>query len=229
MRITLRAVYKILIIYLTISLFNPAFSQKKSQISGQVIDSISGDPIIGVNVFITEIKIFAVTDINGKYILTNIPVGSHKIAFQMSGYQKYEEDIDVILGENTTLNISLSYKTADEIIVTGKRISNTEASLLSERKKSPVAQDAISSEQISKSPDSDAADDAKRVTGVTIVHGKNVFVRGLGERYSSVMFAGSVIPSPDPDKRIVPLDIFPVNLLDKPHNQNYCRFFQCLV
>jgi hypothetical protein len=69
-------------------------------------------------------------------------------------------------------------------------------------------------EEISKSPDSNAADAAKRITGITIVDNKYIYVRGLGERYSSVMLGNSTIPSPDPDKRVIPLDIFPVGLLD---------------
>ncbi|HMB01104.1 MAG TPA: TonB-dependent receptor, partial [Spirochaetota bacterium] len=51
------------------------------------------------------------------------------------------------------------------------------------------------------------------VTGITVVD-NNIYIRGLGERYAAVMLADSAIPSPDPDKRVVPLDIFPVSLLD---------------
>lgn len=201
-----------LILFVSLAL-SQAYAQATGTIKGKVVDSISGDPIIGVNVIVDGKQIFAVTDINGNYTLQNVPEGDQKIMFQMMGYAKTENKITVKTGVQR-LNISLSYKTAEEIIVTGKRISNTEASLLSKRRKAPVAQDAISAEEISKSPDSDAADAAKRVTGVTIVDGKHIFVRGLSERYSSVMFAGSSIPSPDPDKRVVPMDIFPVGLLD---------------
>ena len=40
------------------------------------------------------------------------------------------------------------------------------------------------------------------------------FVRGLGERYSNTTLAGSVIPTTEPDKKVVPLDLFPTGLID---------------
>ncbi|MDY6969676.1 MAG: carboxypeptidase-like regulatory domain-containing protein [Spirochaetota bacterium] len=214
MKFRLRIFVSILVFnYIVSGPFN-TYAEDTTIVEGRVIDLISGDPIIGVTVILKGHKIYAVTDINGHYSLINVPVGQQTIIFQMMGYENTIAELNALLDKKNELNISLSYKTAKEVVVVARRISNTEASLLSKRKKAPAPQDAISSEQISKSPDSDAADAAKRVTGVTIVNGKNVFIRGLGERYSSVMFAGSVIPSPNPDKRVVPLDIFPVGLLD---------------
>jgi outer membrane receptor protein involved in Fe transport len=67
---------------------------------------------------------------------------------------------------------------------------------------------------MAKSGDSDAAGALKRVTGVTVVGGKYVFVRGLGERYSSTLLNGSTLPSPEPERRVVPLDMFPADLLE---------------
>lgn len=189
-------------------------AQEVGTINGKVVDTSTGDPIIGVNVIVKDRQIFAVTDINGSYLLQGVPAGEQVIQFQMMGYAQTESKVVVKPGKNPSVNVVLTYKTAEEVVVTAKRVSNTEASLISKRKKSAVAQDAISSEQIGKTPDSDAADVAKRVTGVTVVGEKYIYVRGLSERYSSIMFAGSAVPSPDPDRRIVPLDIFPASLID---------------
>jgi hypothetical protein len=68
-------------------------------------------------------------------------------------------------------------------------------------------------EQISRAGDSDVAGALRRVTGLTLVDGKYVYVRGLGERYSSVLLNGAPVPSPDPSRRVVPLDLFPVEIL----------------
>ncbi|MBN2772428.1 MAG: carboxypeptidase regulatory-like domain-containing protein [Spirochaetes bacterium] len=188
-------------------------SQTNGRITGRVIDSSTGEAMVGVNVVIREAGLYTITDMNGGYILNGVVPGRHEVQFIMPGYQPVRETIIVNNG-TSNLNISLSYMTVGELVVTGKRVDNTEAALLSKRKNAAVAQDAISAEQISKSPDGDAADVAKRVIGVTIVDGNTVFVRGLGERYSSVVFSGSTISSPNPEKRIVPLDIFPSSLLD---------------
>jgi len=188
-------------------------AQAAATITGKVIDSSNGEPIVGAGVIIRSISKATTTDVNGQYRLTGVPAGQHTVEFVMMGYERAQAPLAVRGGVNN-LNVTLSYSTVNEVVVTAKRVSNTDAALLSKRKKAPVAQDAISAEQIAKSPDSDASDAAKRVTGITIVDGRNVYVRGLGERYSNVTFAGSTLPSPNPDKRVVPLDIFPTNLLD---------------
>jgi outer membrane receptor protein involved in Fe transport len=183
-------------------------------IAGRIIDANSGEPIIGVNVVITEQKKVTSSDINGKYSLTGVPAGKHTVVFQMMGYGRTKAEVAVEPGVVNTVNVSLSYQTTDEVLVTAKRISNTEASLLAARKKAAVAQDAISAEQIGKTPDSNAADAAKRVVGITMDKDNRVIIRGLAERYSSTMLGDTIVPSPDPDSRIVPIDIFPVSLLD---------------
>ena len=72
----------------------------------------------------------------------------------------------------------------------------------------------ITAEAISIAGDSEASDALKRVTGLSLVKGKYVFVRGLGERYSSALLNGVLLPSPEPLKRVVPFDIFPTSVLE---------------
>jgi hypothetical protein len=72
---------------------------------------------------------------------------------------------------------------------------------------------SITAEQIARSPDGDAAAAIQRVSGVTVQDGKFVFVRGLGERYTTTSLNGSRIPSPEPERKMVPLDLFPSGLL----------------
>jgi hypothetical protein len=61
---------------------------------------------------------------------------------------------------------------------------------------------------------SDAAVALRRVTGLTLVNSRFIYVRGLGERYSSVLLNGASIPSPDPTRRVIPLDLFPTDVLE---------------
>ena len=83
-----------------------------------------------------------------------------------------------------------------------------------ERRTTAAVTEAVSAEQIARTGDSDAATTLKRVTGLSVVDGKYVFVRGLGDRYSSVLLNGAQIPSPDPTRRVIPLDMFPNELLE---------------
>ena len=89
-----------------------------------------------------------------------------------------------------------------------------QALYLDEKRASAVVSETLGAEQIARTGDSDAATTLKRVTGLTLVDGRFVYVRGLGERYSSVTLNGAQIPSPDPTRRVVPLDLFPTDLLD---------------
>ena len=99
--------------------------------------------------------------------------------------------------------------------------SSAEAQLM-ERKAAPVITDNLGSQDMKKNADSDAAAAMSRVTGLSVVDNQYVFVRGLGERYSNTTLAGSTLPTTEPDKKVVPLDLFPAGLLDSVQvNKSY--------
>lgn len=72
----------------------------------------------------------------------------------------------------------------------------------------------VTREDLERTGDGDAAQALTRVSGLSLVGNKFVYVRGLGERYSSALFNGSPLPSPEPLQRVVPLDLFPSEVLD---------------
>ena len=71
----------------------------------------------------------------------------------------------------------------------------------------------LSAEDLSRQGDSDAADALTKLPGLSVAEGRFVYVRGLGERYSSAILNGSPLPSPEPLQRVVPLDLFPASIL----------------
>lgn len=72
----------------------------------------------------------------------------------------------------------------------------------------------LSTEDLERQSDSNAAEALTRVTGLTIAEDRFIYVRGLGERYSSAILNGSPLPSPEPLQRVVPLDLFPSSILE---------------
>jgi hypothetical protein len=108
-------------------------------------------------------------------------------------------------------------KLAETVIVVGQALeldtSSAEAQLV-ERRHAPVIMDNIGAREMRENADSDAASAMQRVTGLSVVDNQYIFVRGLGERYSNTTLGGSVIPTTEPDKKVVPLDIFPTGLID---------------
>src|SRR4030095_14670529 len=98
--------------------------------------------------------------------------------------------------------------------VTAQDARNSESAVLSKRKKAAAASDAVSSEQIQKTADSNVAEVAARVTGISIVGDRYVYIRGLGERYNTTLLNGATLATPEPERRVVPLDLFPSDLVD---------------
>ena len=99
----------------------------------------------------------------------------------------------------------------EEMVVTGRY----EAAKLEDPRFSANLVDALSKEDFAVTGDSGVVDALARVTGVTIVDDKYVYVRGLGERYSSTLFNNAILPSPDPSRRVIPLDLFPSGVMEQ--------------
>jgi outer membrane receptor protein involved in Fe transport len=93
-------------------------------------------------------------------------------------------------------------------------VGATAEAVLQERKLSAVVSDSIGREELNSGASSDAAGALQKVTGVSVVGGGFVYVRGLGERYSSTQLNGAAIPTTEPEKRVVPLDLFPASLIE---------------
>ena len=100
------------------------------------------------------------------------------------------------------------------MVTTGSRLQGSAAAVVQERKEQAFVADIMGAEQISRTGDSDAAAALRRVTGLTLVDGKFIYVRGLGERYSSTQLNGMSVPSPDPTRAVIPLDLFPADIIE---------------
>lgn len=101
----------------------------------------------------------------------------------------------------------------ERIQVNGRQISSS-AMAAAERREQPQVSEFLDAGMIGRIGDSDVAAALKRVTGLTLVDNKFIYVRGLGERYSSTLLNGAMVPSPDPTRNVVPLDMFPTGILD---------------
>ena len=151
----------------------------------------------------------------GYYVYRCAP-GRYAISFIYIGYERLVREIQVEPGQTLVEEVQLKIKPVEmqTYTVQATAIQNTERSLLAQQRSAAVVSDALSSEQISRGADSDAAEALERVTGLTVVGNKYVFVRGLGDRYSQTQLNGATLSAPEPNKRTVPLDIFPSGLLE---------------
>lgn len=101
----------------------------------------------------------------------------------------------------------------EEVISVGRALSSTQE-VLNERMEDASVTDALSADSISRLGDSTVASALRRIPGLSLVGNKFVYIRGLGERYSSSTLNGATIPSPDLTRNVIPLDIFPTSVLE---------------
>lgn len=191
------------------------------RIFGRVVEASTGSPVAHAQVSVVG-GAGMLSDLNGRFILGQVAAGVVDVSVQALGYaQKTVAGVDVAAGEVVHLDIAMA---SQAIEVEGVRVSvererGSTAYLLDERRTADAMVEAVGSAEISRRPDSDAADVARRMTGVTVADGKYVFVRGLGERYSQTTLNGSSLPSPEPEREVVPLDLFPSGFLQSLSTQ----------
>ena len=208
--------HAVLGVVLVLSSFITVFGQKGT-IRMTVVDDKTGETLIGATVIIDGTTQGTITDFDGIATLAGINTGTYNLKVSYISYQTTVIS-DVKVDRETVNELTVHLKPADleinEVVVTAKAAKNSENALLTLQKKSPKLFDAITSDQFARIGVSDAAGALKKVTGVTIESGKYVFVRGLGDRYSKSVLNGSDVPSLDPNKNSVQLDLFPSNLID---------------
>mgnify|MGYP001827305070 CR=1 FL=1 len=185
-------------------------------IEGRLISADNQRPIENARIFISGVSGDIRSDADGRFS-AEAPAGSRSISVLHSGFNTLTQDnIEVPEGGTATLDLQLTPAGSEmaEFVVIAPYISGSLASVMAERRESEGVTDVLSAEQISRAGDSDAAGALKRVTGLTLVGGRYIYVRGLGERYSSVTLNDAMIPSPDPTRRVVPLDMFPTDVIE---------------
>jgi TonB-dependent receptor len=101
----------------------------------------------------------------------------------------------------------------EEIAIIG-RARSTSLDVVGARLEEDVVSDFLNAEAIARVGDSTVSAALRRVPGLTLVNDQFVYVRGLGERYSSVQLNGAQVPSPDLTRNVIPLDIFPTDIID---------------
>ncbi|HSJ07365.1 MAG TPA: TonB-dependent receptor, partial [Longimicrobiales bacterium] len=169
-----------------------------------------------VTVEVVDSRVRVMSGLDGRYVVNNVPSGEVALRAQSIGYAaKTVTSVQVRAGSAVELNITLDPSAVElaaiEVSASAERGSVSRA--LELQRNSTNVMSGIAAEQIARSPDSDAAAAVQRISGVTVQDGRYVFVRGLGERYTTTSLNGSRIPSPEPERKMVPLDLFPAGML----------------
>lgn len=206
--------YFSLLVFSTVS----SFAQKNTGgiITGIVTDAETKETMVGAAVMIDSTSLGTVADIDGNYKFLKVKPGKYTLTATMVGYDSTKvKGIVVIAGKTVTVNFALqaSMMQMNEVVIKAEAIRDSDASLLKDRQEAVAVQDAVSAETISKTGGGNAAEAVKQVTGTTVVGGKSVYVRGLGDRYMNVQLNGSDLPSTSQYNQTVQIDLFPSSLI----------------
>ncbi|MGH7449277.1 MAG: TonB-dependent receptor domain-containing protein [Longimicrobiales bacterium] len=193
-----------------------AAAQDTGRITGRVVDAQTGVGLSNVTIEVVDAGVGTLSGVDGRYIINAVPAGPAALRAQSIGYgTKTITNLTVRAGgvveQDLTLDPAAVELMAIEVTAAAERGSVSRA--LDQQRNSNSIVNSITAEQMARSPDGDAAAAMQRVSGVTVQDGKYIFVRGLGERYTTTSLNGARIPSPEPERKVVPLDMFPSGLL----------------
>lgn len=184
-------------------------------ISFKIVSSETKEPISKARIFVKGSLVDGISNEKG---IATLKVASGLKTFSII-HSKFSSQTlsDINITANASLSKSVKLTPAsmemDEFVVLAPHIEGSISTLLAEEKKSDTIADILGSDQMSKRGDSNAAAALKRVSGLTILSGGSIYVRGLGDRYASVELNGFALPSPNPMQRVVPLDVFPSGVI----------------
>lgn len=183
-------------------------------IRGRVLDADTGQPLPGISVTVKNDRNSTSTDAYGHFSIV-VPGQQAVLVFTSLGYQRIELGVTAAQSDITVRLKSLATALQEvEVTVQARKRANTEASVLEERRKASIVQDAISAQLIERTGSITTTQALQRVTGVTITDDKYVAVRGLGDRSVIGQLNGVRLASSDPDRSAIPLDLVPASLLD---------------
>lgn len=187
-------------------------------LSGVVFDEETRESIIGAAVRLEGTLLGAATDIDGRYIIRNIPAGTYTVVISYVGYTDLRfTDVVIQSGGRHELNAVLSASSVDldAITVSAVRQRDSDISVISDIRRSSQVLSGVSAQQIARSQDGNAAQVMQRVPGVTIVDSRFVMIRGLSERYNNVLINNTLAPSTEVDKRTFSFDLISSGSLDR--------------
>ena len=197
-------------------------SAQVGSIEGIIADSM--EVLTGASVSLAGTTLGAITDLDGHFLISNVPAGKWTLRASFIGYQKYELPVTIHEGENLRmgkLRLNLETRSTKEVTVKAQSRKGSEIQAIDLTKNSQKIITVISSENIKKLPDKNAADALKRIAGVAIQNNKGeggyVSLRGTPTDWTSTLLNGDRIPVADEENtsRSFEFEVLPADLVER--------------
>src|SRR5690606_30209856 len=203
---------RILLLMIVLFCSGNVFAQNTMRIKGKVTDYITGEPLPYATVFVAEQEIGVETAEDGTFSLTlTLPA---ELAVEYIGYLSVSETITEPTND-LIFELSPEDDDLEQLIIQVKSNKADESVLLNEQRKSLEIKQEIGAQELSRKGVSDVASAVAKTSGISKQEGSNsVYVRGLGDRYNSTTLNGLPVPSNDPEKKNVNLELFSTDIVE---------------
>ena len=189
-----------------------------ASLRGKVLDSKTGETLPGAIVQIEALKKAAVTDFDGNFSISGLPLDSIRLTVSYISYAN-KQILAQLTDAKEPLYFNIALEPADaqqlnEVVVEVKISKENNTALVLQQKNNASVSDGVSAETIKRTPDRNTSDVLKRVSGASIQENKFAIVRGLNDRYNTALLNGAPLPSSESDRKAFSFDVFPSNMLD---------------
>ncbi|MEO1450697.1 MAG: carboxypeptidase-like regulatory domain-containing protein, partial [Bacteroidota bacterium] len=196
---------------------NVSFAQK-GVIKGLIVDTETQAPLLGASLYIESLRIGALADVNGQFVLNGIPAGTHTLRVNFLSYA--EQKIPVILEAGEVAEITIEMKPealqGEAVVITAQAFGQLQA--INQQLGLDAIANVVSADRIQELPDVNAAEAIARLPGVAINRsggeGQKVVIRGLAPKFAAITINGVNLPSNSGTDRSVDLSLIAPELLD---------------
>lgn len=194
-----------------------AQSEVRGSIMGRLTDrELEGGPLPFANVLLKGTSNGTTTDMDGLYSIANLEPGTYTVVVSFVGYETLEvPNVQVMPGKVTELNTELGSSAAslDEVVISTVSRRDSEVALLLDQKKAITIKQSIGAEELARKAVSNVEQGLSKISGISMVQDRGIFVRGLDDRYNYLLMNGLPIASSDPDFKIIPLNYIATNIV----------------
>ena len=206
---------KLKFMFITLFICSLTWSQNKGTVSGIILDKdLNNEPLAFANITLKGTTTGTTTDVEGKYfILTD--AGNYTLVISFLGYETVEILCTIRENETITINktIGSGSVSLSDVIVKSTVSREKETALLLEQKKAVEIKQSIGAQEMSRKGISDVEEGLTKITGITKVDSRGIFVRGLEDRYNNLLINNLAAPTNNPFKKIIPLDLFSTDIV----------------
>ncbi|HTF05963.1 MAG TPA: TonB-dependent receptor [Bacteroidia bacterium] len=208
---------------LLLTLWSFGVWSQKGTIAGTVTEKDNNDaPAYGAIVRIDSTSLGAPADFDGKFEI-KVPPGTYSVSCKYTGYAPVVvKNVVVTAGKTTTVDFPLEKAaqlvgndTSGFVTIVGIKPTQSQATVLKDIQEGNNATDGQGQGEIKKSTSTDAGQVARRIPGVTLVDNRFIIIRGLSERYNSVLLNNVLAPSVESDVKAFSFNLIPAPMIDR--------------